>query len=206
MLGELVYCADGDGQPRRPGAVRADGAAGGGAAGGWGEAGRLKRAAGVWPGSGYAGCWFRRSFAAGNCCAGGGWGRWIQYPSSGPVPAGWPWQLLRREGIPPHQGTVALRGRRVDRDMVRAAEFLCSRVRDVAVSAPVGGGELAAWLRREFGAPSGRTAERSRQRCALTGQARWRGGGCCLCSDGARAGRDPSEGRCSGAGGQGKLP
>lgn len=61
--------------------------------------------------------------------------------------------VLRREGIPPHQGTVALRGRRVDRDMVRAAEFLCSRVRDVAVSAPVGGGELAAWLRREFGAP-----------------------------------------------------
>lgn len=82
---------------------------------------------------------------------------------------GWPWPALRREGIPPHQGTVALRGRRVDRDMVRAAEFLCSRVRDVAVSAPVGGGELAAWLRREFGAPSGRTAERSRQRCALTG-------------------------------------
>ena len=37
--------------------------------------------------------------------------------------------------------------------MVRAADFLCSRVRDVAVSAPVGGGELAAWLRREFGAP-----------------------------------------------------
>lgn len=41
----------------------------------------------------------------------------------------------------------------MDRDMVRAAEFLCPRVRDVAVTAPVGGGELAAWLRREFGAP-----------------------------------------------------
>ena len=60
---------------------------------------------------------------------------------------------LRREGILPQQGTVALRGRRVDRDMVRAAEFLCPRVRDVAVTAPVGGGEMAAWLRREFGAP-----------------------------------------------------
>ena len=41
----------------------------------------------------------------------------------------------------------------MDRDMVRAAEFLCPRVRDVAVTAPVGGGEMAAWLRREFGAP-----------------------------------------------------
>lgn len=60
---------------------------------------------------------------------------------------------LLREGVAPQQGTVALRGRRVDRDMVRAAEFLCSRVRELAVSAPQGGAELAAWLRREYGMP-----------------------------------------------------
>ena len=137
MLGELVYCADGDGQPRRQErygltVLRAEVRPGG-----WGEAGRLKRAA-------------RRLARLGVCR--------VLVPVD-PVPffracaGGLALAVLRREGIPPHQGTVALRGRRVDRDMVRAAEFLCSRVRDVAVSAPVGGGELAAWLRREFGAP-----------------------------------------------------
>ena len=60
---------------------------------------------------------------------------------------------LRREGVPPQQGAVALRGRRVDRDMVRAAEFLCPCVRELAVSAPYGGEELTAWLRREYGVP-----------------------------------------------------
>ena len=58
-----------------------------------------------------------------------------------------------REGVPPQQGTAALRGRRVDWDMVRAAEFLCPRVRELAVSAQQGGEELAAWLRREYGMP-----------------------------------------------------
>lgn len=60
---------------------------------------------------------------------------------------------LRREGVAPQRGTVALRGRRVDRDMVRAAEFLCPRVRELAVSARQGGEELSAWLRREYGMP-----------------------------------------------------
>ena len=37
--------------------------------------------------------------------------------------------------------------------MVRAAEFLCPRVRELAVSARQGGEELSAWLRREYGMP-----------------------------------------------------
>ena len=41
----------------------------------------------------------------------------------------------------------------MDRDMVRAAEFLCPRVRELAVSARQGGEELSAWLRREYGMP-----------------------------------------------------
>ena len=60
---------------------------------------------------------------------------------------------LKREGVPSYQGVVALRGRRVDRDMVRAAEVLCPKVRELAVSAGQGGEELAAWLRREYGMP-----------------------------------------------------
>ena len=37
--------------------------------------------------------------------------------------------------------------------MVRAAEFLCPLVRELAVSARQGGEELSAWLRREYGMP-----------------------------------------------------
>lgn len=60
---------------------------------------------------------------------------------------------LKREGLLPQQGNVALRGRQVDRDMVRAAEYLCPRVRELSISAQQGGEELAAWLRREYGMP-----------------------------------------------------
>ena len=60
---------------------------------------------------------------------------------------------MLQEGIAPWEGSAALRGRRVDRDMVRAAEFLCPRVRELAISAQQGGEELAAWLRREYGMP-----------------------------------------------------
>ena len=191
MLGELVYCADGDGQPRRQErygltVLRAEVRPGG-----WGEAGRLKRAA-------------RRLARLGVCrvlvpeefCRWELLYRWGLGPVD-PVPffracaGGLALAVLRREGIPPHQGTVALRGRRVDRDMVRAAEFLCSRVRDVAVSAPVGGGELAAWLRREFGAPIRPDSG------AAGADPVWAGG---------RAGRNPPAGLRSGAGGQGKTP
>ena len=61
--------------------------------------------------------------------------------------------LLERRGISPDRATVALRGRRADRNMVRTAAELCPRVRHLVVDAPQGGEELAQWLRREFGVP-----------------------------------------------------
>lgn len=62
-------------------------------------------------------------------------------------------ELLERRGLAPDRATVALRGVRADREMARAAEQLCSRVRNLVVDAPRGGEELAQWLRREFGMP-----------------------------------------------------
>ena len=58
---------------------------------------------------------------------------------------------LERQGLAPHRATVALRGLRVDRDMVRTAEQLCPNVRSLVIDAPRGGGELAGRLRREYG-------------------------------------------------------
>lgn len=60
---------------------------------------------------------------------------------------------LERRGVAPDRATVALRGRRADRDMARTAAELCQRVRRLVVDAPSGGEELAVWLRREFGLP-----------------------------------------------------
>ena len=61
--------------------------------------------------------------------------------------------LLERQGLAPDRTTVALRGRRADGEMLRAALALCPRVRRLTISAPQGGEELAAWLRREYGLP-----------------------------------------------------
>ena len=61
--------------------------------------------------------------------------------------------LLERQGLAPDRATVALRGRRADEEMLRAALALCPRVRRLTISAPQGGEELAAWLRREYGLP-----------------------------------------------------
>lgn len=61
--------------------------------------------------------------------------------------------LLERQGLAPDRATVALRGRRADGEMLRAALTLCPRVRRLTISAPQGGEELAAWLRREYGLP-----------------------------------------------------
>ena len=61
--------------------------------------------------------------------------------------------LLERQGLAPDRATVALRGRRADGEMLRAALALCPRVRRLTISAPQGGAELAAWLRREYGLP-----------------------------------------------------
>lgn len=62
-------------------------------------------------------------------------------------------ESLERQGLAPDRATVALRGLRVDRDMVRTAEELCRQVRRLVVDAPQGGAELAARLRRELGVP-----------------------------------------------------
>lgn len=61
--------------------------------------------------------------------------------------------LLERQGLAPDRATVALRGCRADGEMLRAALALCPRVRRLTISAPQGGEELAAWLRREYGLP-----------------------------------------------------
>ena len=61
--------------------------------------------------------------------------------------------LLERQGLAPDRATVALRDRRADGEMLRAALALCPRVRRLTISAPQGGEELAAWLRREYGLP-----------------------------------------------------
>ena len=60
---------------------------------------------------------------------------------------------LERRGLAPERAAVALRGLRADRDMARTAAQLCPRVRSLVIDAPRGGGELAQWLRREFGVP-----------------------------------------------------
>ena len=44
--------------------------------------------------------------------------------------------LLERQGLAPDRATVALRGRRADGEMLRAALSLCPRVRRLTISAP----------------------------------------------------------------------
>ena len=117
MLGELVYCADGDGQPRRQErygltVLRAEVRPGG-----WGEAGRLKRAA-----RRLARLGGRRVLVPEGFCRWEPLSLWGLEPVD-PVPffracaGGLALAALRREGIPPQKGTVALRGRRVDREI-----------------------------------------------------------------------------------------
>lgn len=60
---------------------------------------------------------------------------------------------LERRGVAPDRATVALRGRRVDPAMARAAVQLCPRVRRLVIAAPRGGERFAHWLRWEFGVP-----------------------------------------------------
>lgn len=60
---------------------------------------------------------------------------------------------LERQGLAPDRSAVTLRGERVDRALVRAAVELCPQVRHLVIDVPRGGGELAGWLRREFGIP-----------------------------------------------------
>ena len=61
---------------------------------------------------------------------------------------------LRRMDVTDESATVVLRGERVTRAMRMAALTLCRNVRNVVVSAPIGGEALQAELRREFGVPN----------------------------------------------------
>ena len=60
---------------------------------------------------------------------------------------------LERDGCPLERTVVALRGGRVSQPFFQTAVTLCARVRGVVVYAPAGGGELADYLRREYGLP-----------------------------------------------------
>ena len=87
--------------------------------------------------------------------------RWTRR-GSGPAdgrdgrPGGWSGRgrhgcWLRRQGEDPLRAAVALRGSRAERDLVRAAEELCPRVRDLCLSVQTGGGELERYLHRQYG-------------------------------------------------------
>ena len=62
-------------------------------------------------------------------------------------------ESLERRGVAPDRATVALRAKRVDRTLRQTAAELCPKVRNLVVDVPRGGGELAKWLRWEFGIP-----------------------------------------------------
>ena len=151
MLGELVYCAGGDGRPRRQErygltVLRVEVCPGG-----WGEAGRLKRAARRLARQGAARVLVPEDFPF-----------WEELSRAGlrpvdPLPllrscaAPMALALLRRQGEDPLRAAVALRGSRAERDLVRAAEELCPRVRDLCLSVQTGGGELERYLHRQYG-------------------------------------------------------
>lgn len=83
--------------------------------------------------------------------------------------------LLRRQGEDPLRAAVALRGSRAERDLVRAAEELCPRVRDLCLSVQTGGGELERYLHRQYGVARGRTGPASRRPSASIPGRRRRG-------------------------------
>ena len=108
MLGELVYCADGDGQPRRQErygltVLRAEVRPGG-----WGEAGRLKRAARRLARLGVCRVLVPEEFCRWELLCRWGLGPVDPVPFFRACAGGLALAALRREGIPPHQGTVAL--------------------------------------------------------------------------------------------------
>ncbi len=153
MLGELIYAAGGDGRPRRRERYGLPLLTAQVPPGGWRERGRLRSAA-------------KRLSRLGACrvLVPPEFTRWELLEAFGLGPVD-PLPFLRvyageltlaaleRAGSDPRHSAVALRARRVDRDMVRAAEFLCPRVRELAISAPQGGEALSSWLRREYGVP-----------------------------------------------------
>lgn len=58
---------------------------------------------------------------------------------------------LKKRGYDPGKCAVALRGTRVGRDMIEAADRLVFQVRDICISAPHGGESLQNLLRQEWG-------------------------------------------------------
>lgn len=61
---------------------------------------------------------------------------------------------LSSGGIRPQEATVILRGERVTRAMRMSALALCPAVKNLLISAPIGGSALQAELHREYGVPA----------------------------------------------------
>ena len=58
---------------------------------------------------------------------------------------------LNQRGIPARRACAALRGTRLTRPCVQAAEILCRQVRQLIIAIPEEGAELAHYLRAEYG-------------------------------------------------------
>ncbi len=71
-------------------------------------------------------------------------------PLLGPAPPLWLWRCCAAKGGPAAGGGGPA-GSRAERDLVRAAEELCPRVRDLCLSVQTGGGELERYLHRQYG-------------------------------------------------------
>ena len=61
---------------------------------------------------------------------------------------------LVKGGYDPKRCTIALRGRRVTKEMERAVDYLLPHVRDIVITAPSGGEDLIVWMRQEWGIAS----------------------------------------------------
>lgn len=68
---------------------------------------------------------------------------------------------LRRLGVRPKRGIVALDAGQSENDMCRAAQDLCPQVRQLVFPVGIRGQELANWLRREYGMPVAPPGERA---------------------------------------------
>lgn len=88
---------------------------------------------------------------------------------------------LERAGEVPTRAAVALSAPRASRPLLRAAEFLCPRVRYLMVDMPGEEGDrLAAWLREEYGAAVLRPGGTPAPAVVLCFGPGWRGGGTAL--------------------------
>lgn len=153
LLGAITYQPKGNGRPRRETRYGLPLLAVSLCPGGWRERGRVRAASRRLARQGVRRVLAPPEFARWDLLREGGLGPVDPLPFLRHYAGDMVLTLLRREGIQAHRSAVALRGRRVDRDLARTAEFLCPRVRELAVSAPEGGEALSAWLRLEYGVP-----------------------------------------------------